>query len=102
MKSLRLAVLVLASAAGPARAQVALSAAEQARYTGLLAAAARGDAAAIRALTTARQSPDPRDGHGRTPLHVAAYGRHHETRQCARWWPRAPTPRRSSATATRS
>jgi len=53
-------VVLLASAV--ALAPVAPSAAARNRYSGLFAAAARGDA---------------RDGYGRTPLHVAAYaGRH--------------------------
>jgi ankyrin repeat protein len=59
-------------------AQVAPSAAEKSRYTGLLAAAARGDAAQIRILIGKRENPDSRDDHGRAPLHVAAYGGHHE------------------------
>jgi ankyrin repeat protein len=58
-------------------AQVPPSAAEKSGYTGLLAAAARGDAAEIRTLTDGGASPGTRDGHGRTPLHVAAHGGHH-------------------------
>ena len=54
-------------------AQVAPSAAEQSRYSGLLAAAARGDAAQIAQLAAAGASIDARDGYGRTPLHVAIY-----------------------------
>jgi hypothetical protein len=64
--------------AGASHAQVAPSATERAAYTGLLAAAARGDAAEIRALAARGQRPDVRDAHGRTPLHVAAYNRHHD------------------------
>jgi ankyrin repeat protein len=60
------------------QAQVAPSAAERTAYTGLLAAAARGDANQIRTLLARGARPDVRDGHGRTPLHVAAFGRHHE------------------------
>ena len=74
MKLLLCALLVAAGAA----AQVAPSAVERGRYTGLLAAAARGDAAEIRQLAAQGAKPDERDGYGRTPLHVAAYGRHHE------------------------
>jgi len=59
-------------------AQVPPSPVEQSRYTGLLAAAARGDAGEIRTLTAGGSSPDVRDGYQRTPLHVAAYSRHHE------------------------
>jgi uncharacterized protein len=73
-----LSVLLIARAAGPASAQVPPSPAEQARYTGLLAAAARGDAAEIRTLTASGANADVRDGYQRTPLHVAAFNRHHE------------------------
>jgi ankyrin repeat protein len=59
-------------------AQVAPSPAEQAAYTGLLAAAARGDAAQIRALLARGERPDGRDGRARTPLHVAAHAGHHD------------------------
>jgi ankyrin repeat protein len=61
-----------------ADAQVAPSADEKSRYTGLLAAAARGDVAQIRTLTTQGEKPDVRDAHGRTPLHVAAHGGRHD------------------------
>jgi hypothetical protein len=62
----------------PARAQVAPSAPEIAAYTGLHAAAARGDAAQIRTLIAGGGRVDARDQRGRTPLHVAAFGRHHD------------------------
>jgi hypothetical protein len=71
-----LAGLLVLTRASPA--QVAPSPAERTAYTGLLAAVARGDATQIRALLAGGARPDPRDGHGRTPLHVAAFGRHHE------------------------
>jgi ankyrin repeat protein len=74
----RAAALALAGWAATAAAQVPPSAEERAAYRGLLAAAAHGDAAAVRALVGAGQPPDPRDAYGRTPLHVAAYGGHHE------------------------
>jgi len=73
-----LALLLIASVVAIARAQVPPSPAEQSRYAGLLAAAARGDAAEIRTLTASGASPDVRDAYQRTPLHVAAYNRHHE------------------------
>jgi ankyrin repeat protein len=73
-----MALVLLAGGAGTAAAQVPPSADERAGYTGLFAAAARGDAVQIRALTGGGQRPDGRDGHGRTPLHVAAHGGHHE------------------------
>ena len=62
----------------PAFAQVPPTADERAHYSGLLAAAARGDAAEIRRLGAAGDRVDVRDGHGRTPLHVAAYLRQHD------------------------
>ena len=66
----------LALAALPAAAQVAPSPAEIAGYTGLHAAAQRGDVNTIQRLATA--SPEAlaaRDGHGRTAVHVAAFAR---------------------------
>ncbi len=62
----------------PVHAQVPPSSAERSNYTGLLAAAAQGDAAQIRAQLLKGETPDVRDAYGRTPLHVAAYGAHHE------------------------
>ena len=73
-----LALLLVAWAASPAAAQTPPSRDELLAYTGLLAAAAQGDAAEVRALTLRGADPGVRDGHGRTPLHVAAYRRHHE------------------------
>lgn len=56
--------------------QVAPSAAELSGYTGLLAAAAKGDVAAINRLaSTAGSNVDVRDRYQRTPLHVATYAR---------------------------
>jgi ankyrin repeat protein len=55
-------------------AQVAPSPAEIARYEGLHAAAHRGDMVALSARS--RTALDARDGHGRTPLHVATFARH--------------------------
>jgi hypothetical protein len=43
-----------------------------------LAAAARGDAAQIKALIADGARPEVRDAYQRTPLHVATYGGHHE------------------------
>ncbi len=64
--------LVLAT---PARAQVPPTAAEAAAYSGLHAAAWRGeDAAQITRLAT-REALQQRDAHGRTPLHVATFAR---------------------------
>jgi uncharacterized protein len=64
--------LVLAT---PARAQVPPTAAEGAAYSGLHAAAWRGeDAAQITRLAT-REALQQRDGQGRTALHVATFAR---------------------------
>src|SRR6185503_3467798 len=62
----------------PTHAQVAPAPAEKAAYTGMFAAAARGDAAEIKALAAKGLRADVRDDHSRTPLHVAAYGGHRE------------------------
>lgn len=64
--------------AAAAHGQVPPSASEKAGYTGLLAAAARGDAAEIRKLVAGGASVNVRDGYERTPLHVAAYGGRHD------------------------
>jgi uncharacterized protein len=72
-----LLALLLASAT-PGDAQVAPSMAEQAGYTGLFAAAARGDAAEIARLATAGADVGARDGNARTPLHVAAFASQRE------------------------
>ncbi len=69
---------LVGSAAGFQLAQTPPEAAEAARYRGLHAAAATGDAAAIEQLAASGGIDlDARDGHGRTPLMVAAHGRHH-------------------------
>lgn len=70
-------LLLLALCAGT-QAQVPPSAAEKQQYSGLLAAAASGDVAQLKALVAKGAKPDIRDSYGRTPLHVAAYGLHHE------------------------
>jgi ankyrin repeat protein len=61
-----------------AQGQVPPSPKERAAYTGLFAAAARGDAPEIRALIARGASVSVRDDYSRTPLHVAAYGGHHD------------------------
>ena len=79
MASLSVAILVVtASWTGGAHAQQAPSGADRSGYTGLFAAAARGDTAQIKALIASGAKLDGRDAHGRTPLHVAAYGGHHD------------------------
>lgn len=77
-KRLRIVVLILCSFAGGSLAQVAPTTAEISRYSGLLAAAARGDAAEIRKIAAGAKTVDVRDDYGRTPLHVAAFGRHRD------------------------
>ncbi len=56
-----------------ASAQVAPGAAEVARYSGLHAAAHRGDVAEIKRLVAAKADVNARDPYGRTPLHVATH-----------------------------
>ncbi len=73
-----IAVFLVVGCAVLSYAQVPPSSAESSDYTGLLAAAARGDAVEIRALISKGEKPAVRDGRGRTPLHVAAYVRHHD------------------------
>jgi len=76
-RSLALAVVVALGAvasSGGVLAQVAPSAGEIAAYRGLHAAAARGDVAAIERLAKSG-GLDAREGHGRTPLHVATFAR---------------------------
>jgi ankyrin repeat protein len=70
--------LLAAFSAGNAIAQVAPGAAEIAAYSGLHAAAARGDAAEIARLATSGANVNARENYGRTPLHVATFGRHRE------------------------
>ena len=78
-------VLAVMLSATPATAQVAPSAAEIAAYMGLHAAAAAGDPAPVRAAAGKPAALDARDGHGRTPLHVAAYlGKHEVMRALAK------------------
>lgn len=63
---------------GPvAVAQIAPSPAEIAAYTGLHAAAARGDVATITRLIGEKADVNARDAAERTPLHVAAFAGHH-------------------------
>jgi hypothetical protein len=76
-RPLVLGLLLVTVAVSASHAQTPPSSGERLRYTGLLAAASRGDTAAIEALTARGERPDVRDDHGRTPLHVAAYNGHH-------------------------
>jgi ankyrin repeat protein len=71
-------VLLACAFAGAASAQVAPGATEIAAYTGVFAAAARGDAAEISRLAASGADVNAREGYGRTPLHVATFGRHRD------------------------
>ena len=73
-----LALAWLLLAAAPTLAQVPPSADEVAHYDGLFAASVRNDAARITRLAASGTAVDARDGHGRTPLHVAAYAKAHD------------------------
>jgi uncharacterized protein len=55
------------------QAQIAPSAAQVARYTGLHAAAARGDVIEIEKWVAKKADLNARDDYGRTPMHVATF-----------------------------
>jgi len=63
---------------GGATAQTPPNSAELKAYTGLHAAAAKGDLAAISKLILSGANVNGRDGNGRTPLMVAAYQRNQD------------------------
>jgi ankyrin repeat protein len=65
--------LLFLALALPASAQIAPSAAEISAYRGLHAAAAIGNTVKIEQIVQTGAPIDSRDGHGRTPLHVAAF-----------------------------
>jgi hypothetical protein len=66
----------LCTLVGAAAAQVGPSATTAAAYSGLLAAAWRGEAAVV--CRADRAALEVRDAHGRTPLHVATFARRRE------------------------
>jgi ankyrin repeat protein len=72
------AAMALSTFAATASAQVPPTAAEKAAYIGLHAAAASGDVKRIRDFIANGAAVDTRDDYFRTPLHVAAYERHHD------------------------
>jgi ankyrin repeat protein len=74
MKALLLALSLAFTGAG-AQAQVGPSTAEAASYTGLHAAAHKGDAAKIARLVAGGAAVNATDAQGRTPLHVATFAR---------------------------
>jgi ankyrin repeat protein len=71
-------LLVLLPFATTVLAQVPPSDQERRDYRGVLAAAASGELARLEAALRAGEPVDTRDGRGRTPLHVAAYGARHD------------------------
>ena len=77
LKNIAIAAVVgiVAAICSPAMAQVAPSATEAAAYTGLHAAAQKGDIAKIERLAASRADLNTRDGNGRTPLHVATFAK---------------------------
>jgi ankyrin repeat protein len=77
MKALLLALSLVFTGA-TAQAQVGPSAAEAATYTGLHAAAYKGDVAKLARLVAAGVPLNATDAHGRTPLHVATFARQRE------------------------
>ena len=78
LKSGLFLALLLGVTAGVVSAQVAPTAGETAGYSGLFAAAARGNAAEISRLAAAGANVNAREAYGRTPLHVATFARHRD------------------------
>ena len=70
--------MTLLLGAGPSQAQLSPGPEEVQRYVGLHRAASLGDAREITRLLAQGDDPGARDGNGRTPLHVAVHGSHHE------------------------
>lgn len=62
----------------PASAQIAPTEAELRAYSGLHAAAARGDVADIEKRIASAEDKEAVDSHRRTPLHVAVYQKKHD------------------------
>ena len=66
---------IAAARTGTATAQVGPTTAQAAAYTGLHAAAHKGDVAKIDRLASAKADLNAKDSNGRTPLHVATFAR---------------------------
>ena len=77
LRALALALLLCVNT-GSVSAQVAPTAGEIAGYSGLLLAAARGDAGEVRRFAAGGADVNAREAYGRTPLHVATFGRHRD------------------------
>ncbi len=76
---LLIAVLISFAISTHAVAQTAPDESEIAAYTGLHAATAKGDIEAIKNLAAKGADINARDGHGRTPVMVAAHLQNHKT-----------------------
>ena len=74
--SFGLLLAYLLIAAGNSWAQTAPSRAEESVYSGLHAAASKGDAKRVYLLVAQGANVEVRDPAGRTPLHVAAFNSH--------------------------
>ncbi len=74
-----LVVCLLGSLVGlPAAAQIGPNGSEAAAFTGLHAAAHKGDVALIEKLAMSKADVNARASHGRTPVHVATFARQRE------------------------
>ena len=71
------ALAIACAMPGVAAAQTPPTSVEVQGYTGLLAAAHKGDVTEITRLLAAKADPNVKDSWGRTPLQVAAYGSHY-------------------------
>jgi ankyrin repeat protein len=78
---IRSIVAALVLSASSAMAQIAPGPGEISAYRGLHAAAASGDASAVERLVREGAPLETRDGHGRTPLHVAVHLRQADAAQ---------------------
>ncbi|MBN8920816.1 MAG: ankyrin repeat domain-containing protein [Rhizobiales bacterium] len=74
-----LAFLACLLPASPAAAQIPPNATDLRLYTGLHAAAAKGDAAEVASLAAAGAKLEDKDARGRTALHIATHRGHRDT-----------------------